>query len=304
MTKALVLFSGWLDGLLAIKLLEEQGIDCTAITFTSPFFGKEKAEQQANKFWIKFVSVDITDPHFEVVKNPQYWYGRFLNPCIDCHGFMFKTAWEIADRDWFDIVASWEVLWQRVMSQNKIALSKVCKLAGRDILRPLSAKLLKATTYEKDWLVNIEKLLKINWRWRTKQIELANKFWLEGFAAPGWWCFLTEPWYTNKLKSLLEKFPTNILPMDAELLKYGRLSVFDRGFAIMWRDDINNKIMVDLISKKNKKYTFVRLKDITWPICFLKIIDKNQDITKDMESLYISRVNKLKTLDNFELLYH
>lgn len=303
MTKALVMFSGWLDGLLAIKILEQQWIDCTAITFTTPFFGKEKAEQQANKFWIKFMSVDITDSHFEMLKNPRYWYGRFLNPCIDCHGLMFKIAWEIADRDWFEIIASWEVLWQRAMSQNRVALSTVRKLAWRDILRPLSAKLLKPTTYELDWLVDIDKLLNINWRSRTAQLDLAKKFWFDDFSPPGWWCFLTEWWYINKLKSLLDKFPKNILPMDAELLKYGRLSVFDRGFSIMWRDKANNKIMLDLISKDDKKYTFVKLKDITGPICFLKIIDTSKDISKDMENLYIERVNKLKKLDKFELLY-
>jgi hypothetical protein len=41
---------------------------------------------------------------------------------------------------------------------------------------------------------------------------------------------LTEKGYTDKLKSLLEKFPENILPLDAELIKHGRLKVFDRGF--------------------------------------------------------------------------
>jgi hypothetical protein len=32
---------------------------------------------------------------------------------------------------------------------------------------------------------------------------------------------------------LLEKFPKDVLPLDAELLKYGRLDIFDRGFVIM-----------------------------------------------------------------------
>jgi tRNA-uridine 2-sulfurtransferase len=72
MTKALVMFSGGLDSLLAIKILEKQNIECTALTFTTPFFTKEKAKKQAEKFNIKFMSVDITDPHFQVLKNPIY----------------------------------------------------------------------------------------------------------------------------------------------------------------------------------------------------------------------------------------
>lgn len=304
MIKALVMFSGWLDGLLAIKVLEQQWIDCTALTFTTPFFGKNKAQKQAEKFGIKFMSVDITDSHFEVLKNPKYWYGRFFNPCIDCHGFMFKIAWEIADKQWFNIIASGEVLWQRPMSQNKIALFTVRKLAWRDILRPLSAKLLEATSYEKEWLVDREQLLKINWRWRLEQFSLAKKFWLENFSAPGGWCILTESWYTDKLKLVLKKFPNDILPSDAELLKYGRLDIFDRGFVVMWRDDKNNNIMIKLMPKNNQKYIFVALKDITWPICFIKIIKESENIKNDMRNLYKKRVNKLKDLADFELIYN
>jgi len=304
MTKALVMFSGWLDSLLAIKILEKQWIDCTALTFTTPFFGKNKAEKQAEKFRIKLKTVDITDSHFEVLKNPKYWYGRFLNPCIDCHGFMFKIAWEIADKEWFQIIASWEVLWQRPMSQNRIALSAVSKLAGRDVLRPLSAKLLEPTVYEIQWLVDREQLLTINWRWRLKQLDLAKKFWLEDFSAPGWWCLLTESWYTDKLKLLLEKFPKDVLPLDAELLKYGRLDIFDRGFVIMWRDDKNNNIMINSIPKNSKRYIFVALRDITWPICFIKVIKESKNMYNNMKNLYKERVNKLKDLDHFELIYN
>jgi tRNA-specific 2-thiouridylase len=106
--KALVMFSWWLDSILAVKILEKQWIDCTAIIFTSPFFSDKKAKIQAEKFDIKLMSVDITDPHFQMLQNPLYWYGKNLNPCIDCHGLMFKIAWEIADQEWFQIIASWE----------------------------------------------------------------------------------------------------------------------------------------------------------------------------------------------------
>ena len=304
MTKALVMFSGWLDSLLAIKVLEKQWIDCTALTFTTPFFGKEKAEKQAQKFNIKFMSVDITDPHFQMLQNPVYWHGKNLNPCIDCHGLMFKIAGEIADKKWFQIIASWEVLWQRPMSQNRIALSSVRKLAGRDVLRPLSAKLLEPTVYEVQWLVNREQLLTINWRWRLKQLDLAKQFWLEDFSMPGGWCLLTESWYTSKLKLLLEKFPKDILPLDAELLKYGRLDIFDRGFVIMGRDDNSNNIMINLMPKDHKRYVFVALKDITWPICFIKIIKDNENIDNDMKNLYKERVNKLKNLEYFDLIFN
>ena len=49
MTKALILLSGWLDSVLALKVLESQWIDCTAITFHTPFFLKSKSRKTCNK---------------------------------------------------------------------------------------------------------------------------------------------------------------------------------------------------------------------------------------------------------------
>ena len=301
MTKALVMFSWWLDSLLAIKVLEKQWIDCTALTFVTPFFWKEKAEKQAKKFWIKSMIIDVSDPHFEVLQNPVYWYGKNLNPCIDCHGFMFRTAWKIADEQWYDVIASGEVLWQRPMSQNWQALKNVRKLAGRDILRPLSAKLLEPTSYEESWSVDREQLLDIQWRWRTVQLELAEEFWLEDFEAPGGWCLLTEWWYTDKLKRLFEKFPKAILPLDAELIKHGRLEVFERGFVVMWRDQKSNQKLIDLIPKNKDNYKLIELDwIITWPTSIIKIINNSESINWDLVACYKQKVNKLREIEDIK----
>lgn len=301
MTKALVMFSWGLDSLLAIKILENQWIDCTALTFTTPFFGKEKAKRQAEKFWIKFMAIDISNEHFEVLKNPRYWYGKHLNPCIDCHWFMFRMAWEIADKEWYDIIASWEVLWQRPMSQNKQALVNVRKLTWRDILRPMSAKLLEETVYEKEWLVDRDQLLKIEWRWRQTQIELAEKFWLKDYEAPGGWCLLTEWWYTDKLKLLLEKFPKDIFPLDAELIKYWRLKVFNRWFWVMWRNiDDNSKLFS--LTKLKDNYSLIELKDIKWPTIALKSINWKKYEKSDMKNWFLEKVSKLKGLEDVQII--
>ncbi len=286
------MFSWGLDSLLAIKILESQNIDCTALTFITPFFGEEKAKKQAEKFWIKFMSKDISDIHFDIVKNPKYWYGKNLNPCIDCHGLMFHLAGKIAIEQWFDIVASWEVLGQRTMSQNKQSLNAVIKLAQIDILRPLSAKLLPETKYEKEWLIDRSQLLDIQWKWRYRQIELAKQFWLKDYEAPGGWCRLTEPWYADKLKSLLEKFPQDILPIDAEIIKYWKFKIFDRWFAVMWRDKESNQKLLDTKPDK-KEYILLKLKETTWPDCLIKNI-KNGDYIKDIKVWYKEKVSKLK----------
>lgn len=294
MTKALVMFSWGLDSLLAIKILEKQGIDCTALTFVTPFFGKTKAERQAKKFWIKSMIIDVSDPHFEVLQNPVYWYWKYLNPCIDCHGFMFRTVAKIADEQWYDFIASGEVLGQRPMSQNKKALNSVRKLAGRDILRPMSAKLLEPTIYEENWLVDREMLLDIQWRWRWRQIDLASELWLGDFEAPGGWCLLTERWYTDKLKKLFKAFPKHIFPIDAELIKYGRLEIFERWFIIMARDNESNHKLISLNPKNKKEYQSIILDWITWPISIVKVINQSENLKVDLVNYYKKKVNKLK----------
>jgi tRNA-uridine 2-sulfurtransferase len=306
MTKALVMFSGGLDSLLAIKILEKQNIECTALTFTTPFFTKEKAKKQAEKFNIKFMSVDITDPHFQVLKNPIYWHGKNLNPCIDCHGLMFKIAGEIADQQWFQIIASGEVLGQRPMSQNKKSLNSVRKLAWRDILRPLSGKLLPPTIYETNWLIDKNQLLDISGRWRKKQIQLAEELWLQWYNVPWGGCVLTEPGYANKLKLLFESFPKDILPIDAEILKFAKLEIFQRWFVMIWKDNNTNTKIQEILEKNqdscSTRYNVLILKDITGPICIVRNINWYKDFTQDCKNLYKQKISKLKNLDNFDFL--
>ena len=42
-TKAISLFSGGLDSILAFKVIADQGIEILGITFETPFFGAAKA---------------------------------------------------------------------------------------------------------------------------------------------------------------------------------------------------------------------------------------------------------------------
>lgn len=299
MTKALILFSWWLDSILAVKVLESQWIDCTAITFCTPFFWKEKAETLAQKNWIKIKTVDISEAHLEILKNPKYWYGKNMNPCIDCHGFMIKTAFEIAEKEWFDIIASWEVVGQRPMSQTTRWLNAVNKVSWKEILRPLSAKLLKETEYEKAWLVDRSKLLDISGRGRQKQMKLAKEFWLIWYEMPGGWCLLTQEWYSEKLKALFDNFKENISSLDTQLIKYWRLKVFNRWFCILWRDN-NDNIQLENLIKNNEKYKLVHLKETTWPIAAIKIM-KDWFTEKDIIDFYREKVQKLKEIKNLTL---
>ncbi|HQC51434.1 MAG TPA: tRNA 4-thiouridine(8) synthase ThiI, partial [bacterium] len=102
--RALSLLSGGLDSLLAVRMLEEQGIEVVGLTFTTPFFGSENAEDAAKEMKIPIRIVDISDEHLAMVKNPPHGRGKNMNPCIDCHAMMIRKAGEIAEAEGFDIV--------------------------------------------------------------------------------------------------------------------------------------------------------------------------------------------------------
>jgi tRNA U34 2-thiouridine synthase MnmA/TrmU len=184
--KALVLFSGGLDSMLAVKLLQEQGIAVQGIAFSSYFFSTKQAQKSARQLGIKLIEKDISQKHLSCVKQPQFGYGKALNPCIDCHLLMLKEAFNILQKKGFNILATGEVLGQRPFSQNRFALEQIEKTASlkAKILRPLSAKVLAETEYEKKKQVNRAKLEGIKGRSRRCQIKLAKKFNIKEFPSP------------------------------------------------------------------------------------------------------------------------
>ena len=162
--KALILFSGGLDSILAAKILEEQGIKLLGLTFKSYFFNEKEAKESARKIKLPLKVIDFSKEHLQIVKNPKYGYGKAMNPCLDCHILMLKIAKRLMNKEGFHFVATGEVLGERPMSQNKEALKLIEKrsLLKGYLLRPLSAKLLEPTIPEMSGLVNREKLLDIS----------------------------------------------------------------------------------------------------------------------------------------------
>ncbi|NOR50215.1 MAG: DUF814 domain-containing protein [Desulfuromonadales bacterium] len=223
MSKALGLLSGGLDSSLAALCLKRQGVEVTAITFVTPFFGSSKAELAARQMDIPLIVEDISKIHLAMLKNPRYGYGKNMNPCIDCHAMMFRLAGEIMAERSFDFLFSGEVLGQRPMSQNADALRSVANYSGHPdrILRPMSAKLLPITPMEEQGLVDRENLLDIQGRSRKPQGALAKEWCLTDFPSSGGGCLLTEIHFSDRLRDLFEHQP-DCTGKYVELLKIGR----------------------------------------------------------------------------------
>ena len=206
MVRAIGLLSGGLDSMLAARILQEQGIEVTGISFETPFFNASKARAAASRLGIPLLVRDITDRHLEMMKAPPHGFGSNMNPCIDCHALMVGIAARIMRREGLDFVFTGEVLNERPMSQNRKALGIVEREADcvGYLLRPLSARLLDETVPERDGRVDRNGLLALQGRSRKPQMELARKYGIEDYPTPAGGCLLTDPGFSRRLRDLME----------------------------------------------------------------------------------------------------
>ncbi|OGJ21888.1 hypothetical protein A3K73_06735 [Candidatus Pacearchaeota archaeon RBG_13_36_9] len=237
--KALVLFSGGLDSRLAVKLLQEKGIEVEAVFFKLPFGGGCCKDvmcsfkfAQGNE--VKLHVVDCTKgnnlkDYLEMLKKPKYGRGSGINPCIDCKIFMFRRAENLRKKIKADFLATGEVLGQRPMSQTNRAFSIIDKEL-LNIKRPL-----------------IE--AGIAGRKREKQMELAKKFNIT-YPTPGGGCLLCEKELAQRFKFLLEK---NLVDEKTlEIAKIGR-HFWINGWLIVARTEEESRILDSLQSIESGK---------------------------------------------------
>jgi tRNA U34 2-thiouridine synthase MnmA/TrmU len=221
--KALCVFSGGLDSMLASQIIRAQGIDVLGLFFETPFFSSHRAKISAKAIQLPLKVIDLTEPHIEVVRHPAHGYGGNMNPCIDCHALMLRKAGQMLEEEGANFVITGEVLGQRPMSQNLKALSIVATQSGfpRLILRPLSAKLLQMTLPEEKGWVQRDLLLNFSGRGRKPQMELARKLNITDYPSPAGGCLLTDPIFSKRLKDLFSSEPEFEI-REIELMKVGR----------------------------------------------------------------------------------
>jgi tRNA U34 2-thiouridine synthase MnmA/TrmU len=243
--KAICVFSGGLDSMLAAELLRAQGIDVLGFFFETPFFSPKKATKSAQSMGLPIKVVDITKRHMAMLKHPKHGYGANMNPCIDCHALMFKIAGEMLEKERADFVLTGEVLGQRPMSQNKKSLALIAFESGLGglLLRPLSAKRLPMTIPEEKGWVKRDLLMDFQGRSRKPQIELAKTLNIEWYPSPAGGCLLTEEVFSRRLKDLFSSQSNQYL-REIELLKLGRhFRVSAHTKLVVGRNkDENNKI--------------------------------------------------------------
>ena len=249
---AIALFSGGLDSQLSVRLMQNQGIGVTALHFTSPFFGagdeatgKYNARRSADILGVPLVVHDLGGDYLEMLRNPNHGYGKAVNPCVDCHAWMFRVARGLMPEYGADFVVSGEVLGQRPMSQRKDTLRVVERESGLMglLLRPLSARFLPPTIPEQEGWVDREKLFGITGRSRKVQMRLAHELGMEDYPSPAGGCLLTELSFQGKIRDL---FTHNQImdPLDFRLLRLGRhFRLSPDVKLIVGRNEENNRLL-------------------------------------------------------------
>ena len=301
--RALALFSGGLDSLLAMKLLIEQGIEVIGLYFDTGFGGKAEEEKQAylkrvaDKIGAKLEIVDIKDQFIqEILFDPKYGYGKNFNPCIDCHANMIRVAKALLPKYDAKFIISGEVVGQRPMSQRFDALKKVESLSTADglILRPLSAKLLPPTIPEQKGWVDREKLLDIQGRSREVQMKLAKEWGIEEYESPSGGCLLTDQYFSQKLKEHIEhdRFSSE----DADLLKWGRhFRLPDGAKLVVSRNQEENERLKALKLSKYDRFTL----PLPGPVSVLS--KKTSEADKELAARIALTYSKAKPDQTYEV---
>ncbi len=247
--RCLALLSGGLDSILAIRLMQQQGVEVEAVNFKTMFTCcQDDSAQAAARLGVPLTIVSQESDYLELIRRPRFGYGKGANPCVDCRIYMFEKARRYMRQSGADFIVSGEVVGQRPMSQKRNDLRIISRHSDLDelLLRPLSAKLLSETLPEREGWIDRSKLFDFQGRSRKGLIALAKTLGVEETPAPSTGCALTEPSFSRKVFDLVQ-LPDST-PWDYEMLTLGR----------HYRMDAGTKAIVGRHEKENARLAYVR----------------------------------------------
>lgn len=292
-SKAIGLFSGSLDSILAAKMLAEQGVAIVALNFKLPFPvpgrvpSDEYLQTMADLIGASLISIQADESYLELIRNPEFGYIREMAPCIDCMGWMLKKARELMKEIKADFVFTGEVLGQQPFSQNKRSLKLLERISGLGsrLVRPLSAKILEPTLPELSGLIRRERLLDFHGRSRHQQMRLAREFGVVDYPIPGAGCLLTDSNFAARCRDAVTY--QELTWGEIEWLKYGRHFRLKSGArVIIGRNEKENKVLEDLARNNGLLFKPV---EIQGPVAVLKtkkVTKKDMELAARMCSRY------------------
>lgn len=313
--KALALYSGGLDSILATRVVMAQGVDVEAVQFVTPFFNYDIiADIQAYKdyvlkqFGITVHVEDISDPYLAMLRHPDHGFGKNFNPCIDCKIMMITRAKELLVERGASFLISGEVLGQRPMSQRRDTLNIIERDAEVHslLLRPLSAQLMPETEAELQGWVDRSQLYGINGRGRFDQMALAREMGITDYPAPAGGCILADPILSRRIKKLYSRVRTldndSVSVGDVRSLLIGRqVHLPSGGWLILGRDEKENDSLEFLAGTQD---VLLAMEEWPGPSAILKKAEEysdNEQLLSDIElsaSLMVRYARKISPDDS------
>ena len=223
--KAIVLFSGGLDSILAACLLKKEGIEVVGLNMITPFHDcSQAAQKRADEIGIELVVRTFGEEYMQMLAHPKWGYGSNVNPCIDCRTLMLRVAKELMEEIGADFVATGEIAGQRPNSQKIHQLTLITRESGLGgkLLRPLSARVLPKTEMEIEGTIDREHMRAFSGRGRVKLAGYARQeFGVKSIPQPSSGCVLCENSFAPRVRDMLKHKEQPTL-WDAQALPCGR----------------------------------------------------------------------------------
>ncbi|MFV0421282.1 tRNA(5-methylaminomethyl-2-thiouridylate) methyltransferase [Oleidesulfovibrio sp.] len=272
---AIALLSGGLDSILAVKVVQEQGLKVKCLHFVTPFFGKPReVERWETMYGLDIDVVDVSEDFVTMMRErPTHGYGKVLNPCVDCKILMMRKTRELMPKYGAKFIISGEVVGQRPMSQRRDTLNVIRRDAEvRDVLvRPLCAKRLDPTEAEEKGWIDREQLLSISGRGRKEQLALAEKYQLPVIPTPAGGCKLAERENARRYWPVLDRLP-DPKARDFKLANVGRQYWSGNRWLSIGRNKGDNEGLRKLARKGDLLFKVV---DFPGPIAVGRQIDED-----------------------------
>ena len=145
MTRAIGMCSGGLDSLLAIRVVQEMGIEAIALHCVigfealplrrriAEFDSRLHLPAEVERIAVQHELLDLRLEFLQVLARPVHGFGANLNPCIDCKILMLSRAQALMQQMDAAFVFTGEVLDQRPMSQRRQTLELIAERAASAI---------------------------------------------------------------------------------------------------------------------------------------------------------------------------